>query len=278
MIWLVFALMILATIAALVVPLWRGRGRGLSRAEYDLTVYRDQLAEIDRELERGTLKPAQADAARVEIQRRILSLDEGLKAGPKEAATGRPYALIAGIAIVVPLVAVLMYGRLGAPYLPDRPYAQRADQIKEAKDQAQMIRGMIMQLTAKLEQNPADGKGWAMLGRSLKVTGQVEKSIEAYRKAVPLLPGDIAVRMEFAGILLDELPQGMPLPTELAGLMEQVLAIDASNIDALYFLGISAAQSGDKAKAKSLWKKAADLLPADSADRADILKQIETLN
>jgi len=275
MIWLVFALLTVVTLAVLLVPLLRSRPVLVGRAEYDLTVYRDQLAEIDRELERGTLQPDQAEAARTEIQRRILAAGEKReKDGP---AASRPVLLAAAIALLVPLVTAGLYLKLGTPSLPDRPFASRAGQMQQMQDQAEMIRSMVASLTARLEKNPSDGKGWNMLGRSLKVMGQTEKSAEAYRKAVALLPGDVQVRLEFASVLLDEVPQGMPLPAELVGLMRQVAAIDPRNVDALYFLGIAAAQAGDVAKAKDLWGKAAALLPDGSEDKADILKQIETL-
>jgi cytochrome c-type biogenesis protein CcmH len=275
MIWFVFALLTVATLALLLVPLLRSRAAPVGRAEYDLTVYKDQLAEIEREMERGVLKPDQAEAARTEIQRRILGAgDRREKVG---AVARRPVGLALLIAALVPMVAAGFYLRLGAPTLPDRPYAERAGQIREMADQAEMIKSMIASLTAKLEQNPADGKGWNMLGRSLKVMGQTEKAAAAYRKAVALLPGDVAVRMELAGLLLDEVPQGMALPAELVRLMREVAAIDPRNVDALYFLGIAAAQAGEKDKAIDLWRRAAALLPDGSDDKADILKQIETL-
>jgi cytochrome c-type biogenesis protein CcmH len=275
MIWLVFALLILVTLAVLLIPLLRPKVAGPDRAEYDLTVYKDQLAEIERELERGVLKPDQAEAARTEISRRILGAAE--QRGKSVARTGRPLGLAVALAVAVPMIGAAFYVSLGSFDLPDRPFSGRAAQMREAQDQTEMIRGMVAQLTAKLEKNPADGKGWNMLARSLRVMGQTGDATEAYRKAVKLLPGDTQVRMEFAALLLDEVPQGSALPTELIGLMRQVAAIEPTNIDALYFLGIAAAQGGDKAKAKEFWKKAANLLPEGSQDRADILKQIETL-
>ncbi|OAN50012.1 c-type cytochrome biogenesis protein CcmI [Magnetospirillum moscoviense] len=275
MIWLVFAALVLATLAILLVPLLRPKAAGPDRAEYDLTVYKDQLAEIERELERGTLKPDQAEAARTEISRRILGAAE--QRGKSVTKAGRPLGLIIGLALAVPMIGAGFYVTLGSPDLPDRPFAGRAAQVRQAQDQTEMIRGMVAQLTAKLEKNPSDGKGWNMLGRSLRVMGQADDAAEAYRKAVKLLPGDSQVRMEFAALLLDQVPQGSALPAELVGLMRQVAAIDPTNVDALYFLGIAAAQAGDKAKAKDLWRKAAALLPEGSQDRQDILKQVETL-
>lgn len=274
MIWLVFAALAALTLAMVLVPLLRARPAQLSRAEYDLTVYRDQLAEIDGELERGTLTADQAEAARTEIQRRILAL--GSLGAAQAAPAGRPWGLAAAMAALVPVVGFGLYLVLGAPMLPDQPYAARADKIKEMQDQGEMIRTMVASLSAKLEKNPNDGKGWAMLGRSLRVLGQKDQAVGAYRKAVALLPADTESRMELAALLLQDIPQGSVLPPEFVGLMREILAVDPGNIDALYFSGIAALQMGDKTKARELWTKVMAQLP-EGEDKVEIGKQIDEL-
>lgn len=274
MIWLIFAGLALATIAILVLPLLRAKAVPLSRAEYDLTVYRDQLAEIEVELERGTLSADQAVAARTEIQRRILALGSMGKAS--DATAARPWKLATVLALVVPLLAFGFYVFLGAPMLPDQPYAARADKIKEMQDQGEMIRNMVASLSAKLEKAPGDGKGWAMLGRSQRVLGQKDEAKASYRKAIALLPADSASRMELAGLLLEDIPQGSVLPPEFVGLMREVLAVDPDNIDALYFAGIAAMQMGDSRRARELWTKVMVQLP-EGEDRSEIKKQIDEL-
>ncbi len=276
MIWRVAGTLIAATLALLLPPLLRARLPAPPRSGFDLAVYKDQLEEIEREVERGTLTADQADAARVEVQRRILAAGSahGDAAAP---ITARPWRLIAGIGAGVPALALALYATLGAPNLPDQPYSARAGKLQEMQDQAEMIRGMVAQLTARLEKDPNDGKGWAMLGRSLRVMGQADKAAEAYAKAARLLPGDTQVRLELAGLMLDQVPQGAPLPAGLLGLMTEVAAIDPGNVDALYFLGIGAAQAGDAARARALWTRAAALLPEGSEDRVDIEAQIKGL-
>lgn len=274
MIWLIFAGLALATTAMLVLPLLQAKAVPLARAEYDLTVYRDQLAEIEVELERGTLSADQAVAARTEIQRRILAL--GGVAKPEVAQAARSWKLASVLALVVPLLAFGLYVFLGAPMLPDQPYAARADKIKEMQDQGEMIRNMVASLTAKLEKNPGDGKGWGMLGRSLRVLGQKDQAINAYRKAIALLPADTTARMELAGLLLEDIPQGAVLPPEFVGLMREVLAVDPNNMDALYFAGIGALQMGDTRRARELWTKVMVQLP-EGEDKSEIKKQIDEL-
>jgi len=271
MIWLVFAALTAATVALLLVPLLRSRPKAASRADYDLTVYKDQLAEVDRELERGTLTADQAEAARTEIQRRILAL------GPtgKDQAQPRRVGLAAGIvAVMVPALGFGLYLVLGQPQLPDQPFAQRHD---EMQGQSAMIKAMVTQLETRLAQQPGDGKGWSMLGRSYRVLGEADKSKDAYRKAVKLLPGDPQVRLEYGALLLAEVPSGGLLPPEFVGLMREVLAADDKNVDALYFLGVSEAQQGNVKTARDLWTRLLVLLPEGSEDRAEVQKQLDSL-
>lgn len=274
MIWLVFALLTLATLAVILVPFLRRRAAAPSRAEYDLTVYRDQLAEIDQEMERGTLTADQAGAARTEIQRRILAL--GALGKGAAAPLARPWKTAVALGLGVPVLGFGLYLFLGSPWLPDQPYAARAEKIKEMQDQGEMIRNMVASLSAKLEKNPNDGKGWAMLGRSLRVLGQKDQAVAAYRKAVALLPADTDSRMELADLLLQDIPQGAVLPPEFVGLMREVLAVDPDNINALYFGGIAALQMGDKTRARDLWTKVMAQLP-EGEDKTEIKKQIDEL-
>ena len=271
MIWVIFAAMTAATVALLLIPLLSARPKAASRAEYDLAVYKDQLAEVEREVERGTLTADQAEAARTEIQRRILAV---VPAGKDKAQPRRVGLVVAVVAAVVPVVGFGLYVVLGQPQLPDRPFAQRH---QEMQDQSAMIKAMVTQLETRLAQQPGDGKGWSMLGRSYRVLGEPEKAKDAYKKAVKLLPGDAQVRLEYGGVLLAEVPQGGLLPPEFVGLMREVLAADPKNVDALYFLGVSEAQMGNAKKARELWTKLLVLLPEGSDDRAEVQRQLESL-
>lgn len=115
-----------------------------------------------------------------------------------------------------------------------------------------------------------------MLGRSLRVLGQKDQAINAYRKAIALLPADTGSRMELAGLLLEDIPQGAVLPPEFVGLMREVLAVDPDNMDALYFAGIGALQMGDTRRARELWTKVMVQLP-EGEDKSEMKKQIDGL-
>ncbi len=277
MIWIVFAALTVATVALLLWPLLRARqpAAAASRAAYDLTVYKDQLAEVEREVERGTLTADQADAARTEIQRRILALGELGQGG--KTTRGRVLAAAAAVLAVVPLTGFGIYTVIGQPHLPDQPYSARAGKIAEMQDQAALIQNMVAQLTARLEKDPNDGKGWAMLGRSLRVMGQMDKAKQAYAKAVALVPGDIQTRLEYGALLLAEVPQGGALPPDFVRLMREIVAVDPKNPDALYFSGLAEAQTGNPKKARDYWTRLLVLLPEGSEERQEVQSQLDAL-
>ncbi|MEW5727744.1 MAG: c-type cytochrome biogenesis protein CcmI [Pseudomonadota bacterium] len=276
MIWVILALMTAAAMGFVLVPLLRGRAKTTARADYDLAVYKDQLVEVDRDVERGVLTADQAGAARVEIQRRMLAAAEA--GGKADAATPRRVMLpAAAVAVLLPVAAFGLYATLGSPQLPDVPHAGREDPARQMAEQAALFEGMVAQLAAKLEANPDDGKGWAMMGRSLRVLGRRDQAVEAYEKAMRLMPRDTQVRLDYAGMLVADVPQGAPLPAEFVKVMTDVNRIDGDQPDALYFLGIAAVQAGDAGRAKTLWTRLHDLLPPESEDRAEIKRMIADL-
>ena len=69
--WFVFALMTVAAIFAVLWPL--SRNSAPQAGGNEATVYRDQLAEIDRDSAAGLIGVSEAEAARVEIGRRLLA-------------------------------------------------------------------------------------------------------------------------------------------------------------------------------------------------------------
>jgi cytochrome c-type biogenesis protein CcmH len=116
-----------------------------------------------------------------------------------------------------------------------------------------------------------------MLGRSLGVLGQTDQAQDAYEKALPLLPGNADVRLEYAQLLLNDLPEDAPLPPRFVAVMREVLAIDGDNPKALFFVGLAEAQEGHTAKGRALLEKLLAKLPADSPEHAEVAGQLQQL-
>src|SRR5471030_899819 len=122
--WFVFALMTAAAVFAVLWPL--GRGQRPQREGNEATIYRDQLAEIERDVAAGLIGPSEAEAARVEISRRLLAAADAERDAPTSSNTTlrRTVAVIALAGL--PVMAVALYLPLGSPKLPDFPLSQRA--------------------------------------------------------------------------------------------------------------------------------------------------------
>ena len=69
--WVILALMTGAATFAVIWPLARSRRAAPSGS--DVEVYRDQLDELERDLAAGSIGRTEAEAARVEISRRLLA-------------------------------------------------------------------------------------------------------------------------------------------------------------------------------------------------------------
>ena len=173
-------------LAVLLLPLLARQRRAAGRETYNLAIYRDQLAELERDLERGLLDGKQAEAARAEIGRRILAL------GPDEANTGTGARHVAAAVIAVlllPVAALLLYAHLGSPMLPDQPFAERRSAAaRSVADNAAHLemQEALAKLRAHLQKHPDDLTGQLLLARSELGLGRYQKAAEAYGRAAEM--------------------------------------------------------------------------------------------
>jgi cytochrome c-type biogenesis protein CcmH len=175
------ALTVLAMALVVAPLLWRQRPAPSSEA-YNLAVYRDQLAEIDRDIERGVLGADDAASARAEIGRRMLALPPAT-AAPR--ASRASLAVIAVAVLALPFAAWALYWQLGSPSLPDDPFASRRAQAQAADPHADMGKA-VAQLALHLHDHPDDLAGWVLMGRSEIDLGRYHDAADAYRRAVEL--------------------------------------------------------------------------------------------
>lgn len=251
-------------VAALLLPLLLRRGRTQSRDAHNLAVYRDQLAEIERDITRGLLSGEQAGAARAEIGRRILALapegDGDVVANPRRIAA-------ATVAILVlPVAALLIYAQLGSPALPDLPFADRGSAASDAaadnSDHVDMNTALA-QLRAHLKTHPDDLTGWLLLARSELGLGQYQDSVDAYRRASDLSGqrADIVASWGEAQVLA---ANGTVTPAARQA-FEAALKDPEAAPKARYYLALAQMQQGDVKGALQAWRALAADSPTDAA-------------
>jgi cytochrome c-type biogenesis protein CcmH len=254
--WFVFALMTVAAIFAVLWPLSRSSSAPAGGSE--AAVYRDQLAEIERDVAAGLIGVSEAEAARVEIGRRLLAAADGERELPARSSLGlrRASAIVALVGL--PIAAVTFYLALGSPRLGDFPLAARTP----TADVNQPLDNMVAQVEAHLEKNPADGRGWTVLAPVLARLGRYDDAVRAYRNAITYA-GDSAERRSDLGEALAGAAGGV-VTAEAKAEFERAVARSADEPKASYFLGLAAEQDGRQADAAAIWRGMLAKAPADA--------------
>jgi cytochrome c-type biogenesis protein CcmH len=253
----------LGALALLIVPLMRS-GRAPPRAAYDLEVYRDQLAEVERDRERGLISPREAAGARVEIERRILEAGRREQEAQLESSPRRAVLAAIVVAMLLPAVTGVVYLQLGAPHLPDRPLHARDTRPAADPEVAELAE----RLQARVLEAPDDVQGWTFLGRTRAAMGEVGPAIAAYRTALELRPDDPALTTALAETLVME-AQGA-VTSEAEALFRDALAREPELAQARYYVGLAAAQAGDQHTALEEWRSVLAETPSSVPWRAAV--------
>ena len=258
MLWLVLALMTAAAMFAVLWPL--ARSRRVDDNASDVVIYRDQLHEIERDRASGTIGTAEADAARVEVSRRLLAAADAQAppaADPALRLRHRRWTAVAAF-VVIPLGAICVYLVLGSPNLPGQPLAQRF----AAPADANSVAGLIARVETHLERNPDDGRGWDVVAPIDMRLGRFDDAIRAYRSALKL-EGETADRQASLGEALAGAAGGV-ITTDAKGAFERALVLDKSNPRAQFYLGLAAEQDGRASEAVDRWQSLIAHAPADA--------------
>lgn len=252
--WFVFALMTAAAIFAVLWPLAR---RGQVRGGSELAVYRDQLDEIARDRAAGLIGEAEAEAARIEVSRRLLKAADTDKTPATQSLWRRRGTAVAAL-LVLPAGAAALYLALGSPQLPGEPLAARMQQAHKGQSIAQMI----AQIEAHLEQNPNDARGWQVIAPVYMRLGRFDRAAIAQRKLIEL-QGENADRDADLGEALTASANGV-VTQEAKNLFQHAAKLDSGQIKAQFFLGMAAQQDGNKTEAAAIWSALLAKAPPDA--------------
>ncbi len=284
MLWLSIALVTVAVLVIIALPLLRSRnnaGGEAERADYDVAVFKDQLGEVERDLERGLLSLEQADAVRTEIQRKLLVSAEGKKPGKKDkSASGSSLGGAWTAAVISLFVAggsIGLYAQLGSPDLRDLAYADRdieAEQNAQEDNQAdQEMQALLNQLARRLERNPDDVEGWLLLGRSLITRRRYDESVGAYEHAVKLRPGDPEIAVDYAEALI--FSNRGQVNDAAFNTLKTALGNSPANPKIRYYIGLYKAQRDDFRGALQEWTNIAALSPQDAPWMPTVRQQMD---
>ena len=246
----VFAFLLILTTLALLFPgLWFGlrrRAVDADRKQANLAIYRDQLAELEREHAEGSLATDDFEQARTELQRRMLEevspQDEAIVSTTQRS---RPTAMV--LVFALPLLAVAGYALLGNPLAlnPEKAVAQ-------PQMTAEDINAMVEKLAARMQENPDDTNGWLMLARSYKMLGRYDEAVAAFGKAEKAVAEDPEQLASYAETLA--MASGKGLSGKALELVNQALKLNPQHAHALFLAGMAAMERGDRSAAIGYWE------------------------
>lgn len=288
--WLLCVVMVAIALAFILPPLLDRGGTiqvkgDAGRKEANLAVYRDQLAELTRDLENGLIGREQHDQDRDELERRLLedvsTSDAASAKQAKQLIAGRSYVF--AIALGIPLIATALYVRVGWPSamsaFPKPTKVESAPSEGPAMPQGdgqrsqQQIEANVAALAKRLEENPGDLQGWTMLGRSYMSLEKYSDASAAYAKASALKPNDADLLAEYAFALA--MANGQRLQGQPSELVNKALKLDPQNAKALELAGSAAFEAKDYKRALDYWQKLLGKLPPGSDVAKELSERIE---
>src|SRR5262245_1982937 len=256
--WFGLALMTAAAVGAVLWPLARRRGQ--LRSGSDVAVYREQLAELERDREAGLIGDKEAAAARVEVSRRLIAAADAQTASASSARSviwqRRAVALVA--LVLVPFGAAVLYLAIGSPSLPDQPLAPRLAASRESPS----VDTLVARVEEHLSRHPDDGRGWEIIAPVYLRLGRFEDAVKARRNALSL-NGASAERETALGEAVVFAGNGL-VTAEAKAAFERAVALDANVVQARYFLGLAAEQDGDRTQAAAIWRALVESAPPDA--------------
>lgn len=246
--WIAFAILAAFVIAAIARPLMAEKTEVESAREADLAVYRDQLSEIDADLDRGLISESEAKNARAELGRRVIGRaerDDANGPGASWLPAIAPDKMAYGVAGVIPLLALAVYVSVGSPWLPGMPLASRmqADASDSTVDQ------LIAKVEAQLRKTPEDGVGWDVLAPVYLRQRRFNDAAKAYAKAIRLL-GETTKRLKGFGEATVLANNGIVTEASRRA-YERVLSLQSGDREARFWIALSDEQEGKIEKARA---------------------------
>ena len=250
--WIFCSLLTAIGIYFVLRPLLASQADPTGEVAADLSIYRDQLDEITRDQERGLLSEEEAEAARLEISRRILQLDEKRRAATKSDAKAiakhQHGRLAAATAVAIVAIAGGGYAWVGSPGMDDRPRAERlrADPAHQQEEE------LVARVEERLKASPNDARGWDVIAPVYLKRRDYKKAVVAYERAIALNGENDRRLTQYAEALLGA--AGGQVTAGAKEIFERLLKTRPDYIPARFWIGVWHEQNGDNKSAKKFYE------------------------
>ena len=263
--FLIPAFLLLAIVLALLLkPFLFSKGdESTSRRQMNAAIYQEELEKLASERAAGRIDAQEYEISHAEMRQRLF---QDAEVEDDKATMGSPKKVIIGLIVFIVLLSSALYLALGDVF--------RVAQRSEQKPMTQAgVEQMVADFALKMEKDPDNLKGWAMLARSYRILGRNEDAAKAYARAGNFINDDPELLAEYADVLVGTANgsfKGKPLQ-----LIQQALKLDPNNLLALWLSGTAAFTSGNYSSAAETWGRLAKLLPPGSDEARAIATSIE---
>ena len=256
--WIAAALLTAAVVALLARPLMRKVTPTNLGGGTDLAVYRDQLAELERERARGLVEGDQAASMETEISRRMLNAARD--AQPVPVTTSPSRILTAILAVLFPIGGLAIYLMIGQPDLPGQPLASR--DVQQGQDPVKVL-AAVDEIKGRLKETKDDLDRWVMVGEAYGKLGRPREAAETFRIAKKIAPDDPGISAALGEALIAA--DGGAVGEEAKKLFQSIPPDADALPEARYYLALAAAQAGDMKTALRGWQSLLAESPADAS-------------
>ncbi|NKE67196.1 c-type cytochrome biogenesis protein CcmI [Ramlibacter sp. RBP-2] len=232
-----------------------------SRAQLNAAIYREQFAKLEQDLGEGTLSQADYAQAKAELQRRVL--EDTDVADQQSTVVGAPRKTMIGLALAVPIVAGALYLQIGTPAAMDPLATQAAGAGHGQITSPEQLEQMVAALAQKMEQEPGNSKGWAMLARSYKAIGRPADAQKAFERAGSFIDDDPEMLASYADVVASNAGTLAGKPTEL---IDKALRVDPNHPMSLWLKGTADFEQKKYPQAIATWERLVAMLQPGSDD------------
>lgn len=252
--------MMAVAVAWILWPLLRpGAAPAVEHAAANVSIFKDQFADLDVDLVRGTISAEQHAESKSELERRLLDEVQAAAADPTHTDRRKHRWSAAIVALIAPLAAAALYWQIGAPEAFSALSMKATDDAPMSREQ---VEAMIAQVKQRLEKEPENAEGWAILARTHYAMGAFPEAVAAYAKLNTLLPNDADLLADYADALA--MSRGRRFDGKPMELVAQALRIDPAQWKALAMAGSEAFERTDYKVAIDYWQRLQNVAPSGS--------------
>ena len=254
-----FLLLVLVLLLLLRPFLFPTKVQATSRRQMNAAIYREELDKLEAERSAGTITSEDYEIAHAEMRQRLF---QDTNEEDDHSTLGSTKKTAIGICIFIVLISSGLYFSFGDVYR----VSQKNSETPMTQDG---VEKMVAEFAGKMEKDPGNLQGWAMLARSYRILGRNEDAAKAYARAGSFVDSDPQLLADYADTLAANANGsfvGKPL-----SLINQALKLDPNNLMALWLSGTAAFNANNYRSAVQTWEKLASQLPPNSEE----LKMIE---